>query len=54
MLCNRSRSDEGDERRVKTEFLVQLDDCSTSNDDRVLVLGATNKPQELDEGILRR
>ena len=41
-------------RRIKTEFLVQLDGTSTSGQGRVLVIGATNRPQELDEAVRRR
>ncbi|KAJ2135828.1 putative 26S proteasome subunit yta6 [Coemansia sp. RSA 678] len=41
-------------RRIKTEFLVQLDGCGTSSDDRIILLGATNRPQELDEAARRR
>lgn len=41
-------------RRLKTEFLVQLDGAATCKDDRVLLVGATNRPQELDEAARRR
>uniref|UniRef100_T1H577 AAA+ ATPase domain-containing protein n=1 Tax=Megaselia scalaris TaxID=36166 RepID=T1H577_MEGSC len=41
-------------RRIKTEFLVQLDGAATSEEDRVLIVGATNRPQELDEAARRR
>ena len=41
-------------RRIKTEFLVQMDGASTSNDDRILLVGATNRPQELDDAARRR
>lgn len=39
---------------MKTEFLVQMDGAATSREDRVLVVGATNRPQELDEAARRR
>lgn len=38
----------------QTEFLVRLDGAATSDDDRVLIVGATNRPQELDEAVRRR
>lgn len=41
-------------RRIKTEFLVQLDGTRTGAEDRVVVVGATNRPQELDEAARRR
>jgi ATP-dependent Zn protease len=33
---------------------VQLDGCNTKADDFVLVIGATNRPQEIDEAARRR
>lgn len=38
----------------QTEFLVQLDGARTTEDERVLIVGATNRPQELDEAARRR
>ena len=39
---------------MKTEFLVQLDGASCSGDERILIVGATNRPQDLDEAARRR
>ena len=50
-LCSSRREGEDDSlRRVKTEFLVQMNDVGKT-DDNVLVLGATNLPWELDGAI---
>lgn len=54
LLCQRSESEHEASRRMKTEFLVQLDGAATGDEDRILVIGATNRPQELDEAARRR
>jgi len=44
-------------RRVKTEFLVSMDGIHVFDDDhnsRVLVIAATNLPQQIDDAVLRR
>uniref|UniRef100_A0AAF5CSF0 vesicle-fusing ATPase n=2 Tax=Strongyloides stercoralis TaxID=6248 RepID=A0AAF5CSF0_STRER len=53
-LCS-SRSDNESEaaRRIKTEFLKQMDGVGVHNDG-VLILGATNIPWGLDSAIIRR
>ena len=53
-LCgSRSEGESDSSRRVKTEFLVQMDGVGKS-EGSVLVLGATNVPWELDAAIRRR
>ncbi|KAK4273858.1 hypothetical protein QN277_017171 [Acacia crassicarpa] len=39
---------------MKTEFMTLWDGFTTNKNARVMVLGATNRPAELDEAILRR
>jgi len=34
--------------------LVQLEGARTSGEERILIIGATNRPQELDEAVRRR
>ena len=67
-LSQRSSSENEASRRIKTEFLVQLDGigggggggaaAAPGEEDApkgsVLVVGATNRPQELDEAARRR
>ncbi|KAI2511305.1 AAA ATPase-like protein [Fragilaria crotonensis] len=53
-LLTQRKSDENEaSRRIKTEFLVQLDGTGGSKG-RVLVVGATNRPHELDDAARRR
>ncbi|XP_067010492.2 fidgetin-like protein 1 [Anabrus simplex] len=54
LLSQRSDTEHESSRRIKTEFLVQLDGATTGEEDRILVIGATNRPQELDEAARRR
>ncbi|XP_060840485.1 fidgetin-like protein 1 isoform X1 [Rhopalosiphum padi] len=54
LLCQRSEQEHDSSRKIKTEFLIQLDGAGTSDDDRILIIGATNRPQELDEAARRR
>merc|ERR1719375_1154026 len=53
-LCG-SRGDNESEaaRRIKTEFLVQMQGVG-KNRDKVLILAATNMPYSLDQAIRRR
>jgi fidgetin-like protein 1 len=54
LLCQRSADENEASRRIKTEFMVQLDGASTNLDARVVIIGATNRPEELDEAVRRR
>lgn len=55
-LCGTRGEGESDSlRRVKTEFLVQMDGVGKSQGGgRVLILGATNVPWQIDSAIRRR
>ncbi|XP_065371350.1 spastin isoform X1 [Calliphora vicina] len=55
LLSERSSNEHEASRRLKTEFLVEFDGLPGNPDgDRIVVLAATNRPQELDEAALRR
>ncbi|XP_037727968.1 spastin isoform X2 [Drosophila subpulchrella] len=55
LLSERSSSEHEASRRLKTEFLVEFDGLPGNPEgDRIVVLAATNRPQELDEAALRR
>ena len=55
-LLTQRKSDENEaSRRMKTEFLVQFDGTgSTILQSKVLIIGATNRPEELDDAARRR
>uniref|UniRef100_A0A8C4T2P0 Spastin n=2 Tax=Erpetoichthys calabaricus TaxID=27687 RepID=A0A8C4T2P0_ERPCA len=54
LLCERREGEHDASRRLKTEMLIEFDGVQSAGDDRILVMGATNRPQELDEAVLRR
>ncbi|GFP82291.1 fidgetin-like protein 1 [Phtheirospermum japonicum] len=54
IMSTRTESENEASRRLKSEFLVQFDGVSSSSSDLITVIGATNKPQELDDAVLRR
>ncbi len=54
LLNQRSDTDHESSRRLKTEFLVQLDGVGSLEEDRVLIVAATNLPQDLDDAARRR
>lgn len=55
LLSERSQSEHEASRRLKTEFLIQFDGLPGNPEtERIVVMAATNRPQELDEAALRR
>lgn len=54
MLTQRKADENEASRRIKTEFLVQLDGAGNGRKGQVLVIGATNRPEELDDAARRR
>ena len=54
LLSARKADEHEASRRLKTEFLVQLDGATTSADDRIVILAATNRPEDIDEAARRR
>ena len=50
ILSERSAGEHDASRRLKTEFLVQFDGVAGGSE-RIVVIGATNRPQELDDAI---
>lgn len=55
ILTKRVDGEHESSRRLKTEFMIQLEGANTTSDqDRLLIVGATNRPQELDDAVRRR
>lgn len=54
-LCSARGDNESEAaRRIKTQFLIEMQAIKDSKDSRVLVLGATNLPYLLDQAVRRR
>lgn len=56
ILTKRNENEHEASRRLKTEFMVQVDGVATGSNSnpQVLIVGATNRPMDLDEAALRR
>jgi spastin len=54
ILGARSSGEHESSRRLKTEVMVRLDGITAPSAGRVVVLAATNRPQELDDAVIRR
>lgn len=54
LLSKRRDADNESSRRVKNEFLTSMEGADTAAEDKVLLVGATNMPWEIDGAALRR
>ncbi|MHA1722806.1 MAG: AAA family ATPase [Candidatus Baldrarchaeia archaeon] len=50
----RAEDDIGGERRLKTQLLIEMDGLKDEGEERIIVLGATNRPWEIDPAMRRR
>jgi len=49
-----SRDEIGGERRIKTQLLIEMEGVTGKAQDRIMILGATNRPWEIDPAFRRR
>lgn len=55
LLSSRDSNEHESARRLKSEFLIQFDGATSGREgERITVMGATNRPQDLDEAARRR
>lgn len=53
-LRSRNLNDHEATAMMKTQFMLQWDGLCTESDNTIIVMGATNRPKDLDKAILRR
>lgn len=53
-LKNRSGDDHGVSSNVKAQFMQLWDGLLSSNNNGVIIIGASNRPQDIDPAFLRR
>ena len=54
LLTQRKDGENDASRRIKTQFLIELDGAKNERQKQVLVIGATNLPKEIDDAARRR
>jgi SpoVK/Ycf46/Vps4 family AAA+-type ATPase len=55
ILGSREKSGEHEAmRKIKNEFMSMWDGLKTKENERVIVMAATNRPFDLDDAVLRR
>ncbi|KAF9362700.1 hypothetical protein BGX34_005657 [Mortierella sp. NVP85] len=54
LLRERRNNDHEITNMMKTEFMAMWDGLTTGEDTRIIVLGATNRPNDIDSAVLRR
>lgn len=54
ILGSRSDNEHEASRRLKNEFMLQFDGAMGSPEERVYVMAASNRPQDLDDAVRRR
>ena len=54
IATTRGSKEMGGERRIKTQLLIEMDGMKAKKDERIIILGATNRPWDLDAAFRRR